>query len=250
MGISFSRARLSLLAAGVSFAMVACGGDDGPADTSPPTADPNPPASSPDGPPGNPPSGDDSSNPAPGDQVGENSPPSISGTPRPIAVLGTQYVFEPEAHDADGDILHFEVVNPPEWASFEPTTGRLAGTPSEEHLGTHDNIVIAVTDGADDAALDPFSITVTATAAGAVELSWEAPTENEDGTLLTDLAGYKLYWGTQPDDYANSVSIDNPGVLTYVLEDLPPATYYFVATAVNSEGSESDPSNMASLTIS
>jgi len=81
-------------------------------------------------------------------------------------------------------------------------------------------------------------------------LSWAAPTENVDGSQLTDLAGYKIYWGTQPNEFTNSVTIDNPAVVTYVLENLVPGTYYFVATALNSEGAESDPSDMSSVTIS
>jgi len=159
-------------------------------------------------------------------------------------------VFQPEADDEDGDILHFSAANVPAWAKFEPATGRLEGTPGPEHLGTYADILIGVTDGADDAALHPFSITVTATAAGAVELSWDAPTENTDGSALTDLAGYRIYWGTEAGELANSITIDNPGVVTYVLENLVPATYYFVATAYNVDGAESDPSEMATGTIS
>ena len=143
------------------------------------------------------------------------------------------YLFVPIASDADGDILHFSIVNLPPWAAFEPTTGRVEGTPSSADVGTYDDVQISVTDGADDAHLAPFSITVTAVAHGTVELSWLAPSENDDGSPLTDLAGYKIYWGTQPGEYPNSVTIDNPGTVTYVLEGLVPATYYFVATAFN-----------------
>jgi len=32
--------------------------------------------------------------------------------------------------------------------------------------------------------------------AGSALLSWNAPSTNEDGTPLTDLAGYKIYYGT------------------------------------------------------
>lgn len=247
MRISVSRARLSLLAAGIAVALAACGGDDGPgtAANDPGTAPGNdsPPAASPGGGAGGDGTGDDT----PG---GGNTSPTIQGTPQPIVLQNTPYVFQPEADDGDGDILHFSIVNAPAWAEFEKTTGRLQGTPSPEHVGTYDDIVIAVTDGAADAALEPFSITVTATTGGAAELSWDAPTQNEDGTTLSDLAGYKIYWGTEPDEFTSSVTIDNPAVLTYVLEDLVPATYYFVATAFNSEGSESDPSDTATLTIS
>src|SRR5690606_3532460 len=136
----------------------------------------------------------------------------------------------------DGDILHFSIANTPPWATFEPTTGRLEGTPGPEDIGVYNDIQIQVTDGADDATLSAFAITVSAIAGGSIELSWMPPTENTDGTPLTDLAGFKLYWGTEPGEYPNSVTIDNPGLVTYVLENLVPDTYYFVATALNMEG--------------
>src|SRR5690606_10453593 len=109
-----------------------------------------------------------------------------------IVRLGTQYVLQPKATDDDGGILHLSITAPSPWATFEATTGRLEGTPTEADIGVYDDIVIAATDGADDASIGPFSIEVTAVAGGAAELSWEAPTENEDGSPLTDLAGYKI----------------------------------------------------------
>ncbi|HEX6993507.1 MAG TPA: putative Ig domain-containing protein [Gammaproteobacteria bacterium] len=254
MRICVRRARLSLLLT-ASVILAACGGDDGggatAADgtTDPGTANP-PTAGSPSGG-----SAQGPSTAAPGTGTSnpggvKNSVPTIAGTPQTTVLQETPYVFVPEASDADGDILHFSVTNPPPWAKFEPTTGRLQGTPSAADVGTYANIKISVTDGAADASLKPFSITVTSVADGAVELTWTAPTQNVDGSALTDLAGYKIYWGTQPGEFPNSVTIDNPGVVTYVLENLVPATYYFVATAFNSEGAESDPSDMTSVTIS
>jgi len=243
-----------------TFLLAACGGDDGPG---PDLGAVNPPPATGSPSPGTPPpsSGgsvqdppDTPKDPAPGTPPGSpvvnNTPPTISGTPQVVVLQETPYAFQPEASDEDGDILHFSVTNPPPWADFDPMTGRLHGTPSAADLGTYADIRITVTDGADDASLEPFSITVTPVATGAVELSWEAPTENVDGSALEDLAGYKIYWGTQPDEFTNSVTIDNPAVVTYVLENLVPATYYFVATALNSEGAESDPSDVTSLTIS
>lgn len=257
MGISVRRARLSLIIT-ASLMLAACGGgDDGP-DTAATTPDTPPASGSPA--PGTPPSsGSSTQGPSTGTPSTDapanppsvkNSVPTIKGTPPPIVLQETPYVFVPEAADGDGDILHFSVSNPPPWAKFEQTTGRLYGTPSASDIGEYANITISVTDGAADASLKPFTITVTPVASGAVELSWAAPTENVDGSALTDLAGYKIYWGTQPDEFTNSVTIDNPGVVTYVLENLVPATYYFVATAFNADGAESDPSDMTSLTIS
>ncbi|MDH3954373.1 MAG: fibronectin type III domain-containing protein, partial [Gammaproteobacteria bacterium] len=58
-----------------------------------------------------------------------------------------------------------------------------------------------------------------------------------------DLAGYVIYWGTEPGNYEQQLRIDNVGLTAYVLDSLRPATYYFVATAFNSAGTESDFSN-------
>ena len=42
-----------------------------------------------------------------------------------------------------------------------------------------------------------------------------------------------------------SVTIENPGLTSYVVEQLTPATWYFVATALNAQGIESGESNVA-----
>ncbi len=74
---------------------------------------------------------------------------------------------------------------------------------------------------------------------GAVTLSWTAPTLNTDGSPLTDLAGYKIYYGTEPGHYPETIELINPGLTTYVVEYLMPNNYYFVVTAINSKGIES-----------
>jgi hypothetical protein len=106
-----------------------------------------------------------------------------------------------------------------------------------------------VSDGQETVSLASFSISVEAISLGSATLSWTAPTQNEDGTTLTDLAGYKLYWGTTPGSYTESVTIDNPSVLTYVVENLAPGTYEFVATSFNTSGVESRYSGAATKLV-
>jgi hypothetical protein len=75
---------------------------------------------------------------------------------------------------------------------------------------------------------------------GSVTLSWQPPTENADGSPLTDLSGYNIYVGTNSNTYDYmEIRLDNPGLITYVVENLDPGTYYFAATAFNSSGVES-----------
>jgi hypothetical protein len=85
--------------------------------------------------------------------------------------------------------------------------------------------------------------------AGSVTLDWTAPTLNDDGTPLTDLAGYKLYYGTATGDYPNVIDIADPSALSYVVDSLPPGDYFFVATAYNTALVESIYSNEATKTV-
>jgi hypothetical protein len=179
-----------------------------------------------------------------------NRPPTISGTPPTAVMQGTAYSFQPTASDPDGDSLTFSIVNEPSWATFSTSTGRLQGTPGPGDVGTTSGIVISVTDGkAPAVSLPAFSVTVQAVATGSATLTWTPPTQNTDGSALTDLAGYKIYWGTTQGSYPNSVTLTNPGLTSYVVTDLVPGTYFFVATALNSAGTESAFSAPASKTI-
>lgn len=178
-----------------------------------------------------------------------NSAPQISGTPVTAVNVGQNYSFTPVATDADGDALSFTIQNGPGWAQFDSATGTLSGTPGAGIAGTYTNIVITVSDGSLSASLPAFSITVNQLAMGSATLTWTAPTQNTDGSPLVDLAGYRIRYGTSPGNYSSTESIDNPGITTYVINNLAPGTWYFVTSSVNSAGVESTNSNEASKTI-
>lgn len=178
-----------------------------------------------------------------------NSAPVISGTASLELTAGETYSFTPTVSDADDDALSFTVAGLPSWASFDSGTGRIIGTPQEGDIGTYTGITITVSDGQAEDTLGPFTVTVQAVALGSVTLSWVAPTQNEDGTTLTDLDGYTIYWGTQPGSYPNSVTIDNESITTYVVDNLSPGSYEFVATSFNSSGVESAYSDPATRVV-
>jgi len=180
-----------------------------------------------------------------------NKSPTIAGNPASATMYGEMYEFVPSATDADGDTLTFDVQNIPSWASFDSSTGRLYGQPTIAHLGDYSGIVVSVSDGTDRASLPAFSVTVSQTALGVITLNWAAPTENSDGSALTDLSGYKIYYRKNSDSgpYDQEIQIDNPSVTTYVVEQLSPATYYFAATAFNSSGAESSFSGEVTRTV-
>jgi hypothetical protein len=82
-----------------------------------------------------------------------------------------------------------------------------------------------------------------------VSFSWVAPTENNNGSPLTNLAGYKIHYGTASQDYTQTVALNNPSLNRYVLDSLPKGTYYFAITAYNSAGIESNLSGEISATL-
>ena len=171
-----------------------------------------------------------------------NSPPVIDGSPSAEVIATQLYEFRPTASDPDQDPLRFSVMNKPGWANFDASTGQLSGTPGDVDVGVYGDIRITVTDGAASDSTNPFDISVVQTANGSVTLSWIAPTQNTDGTPLTDLAGYRIYYGTASRQYEQRVEIDSAGVLSAVIENLTPGTWYFAATAIAASGVESDPS--------
>lgn len=175
--------------------------------------------------------------------------PTISGTPATSVVAGNDYRFIPTTTDPGGGTLTFSIKNAPSWAAFSTATGELSGTPTAADVGTYSNITISVSDGKTTAALPSFPIAVTESANASVTLSWSAPTENTNGTPLTNLAGYWIYYGTSADAMTKSVQIANPGVVTYVLSNLSPGTWYFSMTAYSTADVQSPNSAVASHVI-
>ncbi len=86
-------------------------------------------------------------------------------------------------------------------------------------------------------------------ASGSVTLAWQPPTENTNGTALTNLAGFNIHYGTQSENYTSTIQIANPGVTRYVVEDLPAGTYYFAVTAYTTAGEDSAYSPQVSATV-
>ena len=186
-------------------------------------------------------------NPGPG---GSNAAPTIQGQPGTSVLAGQAYNFRPTANDANGDTLTFTAANLPGWAAINQSTGAVTGTPSNSDVGTYSGITITVSDGAATASLTAFAITVTDVATGSATVSWTPPTQNSDGSALTNLAGYRIAYGRSATVLDRSVSLNNPGLTSAVVDNLSSGTWYFAVSAVNNEGGSSSPSNVASKTIS
>lgn len=67
-----------------------------------------------------------------------------------------------------------------------------------------------------------------------VRLAWDPPTNNVDGSALTNLAGYIVYYGTNSRVYTNRTDVSN--VTTTLVSNLSTnKTYYFAVTAYATE---------------
>jgi len=173
--------------------------------------------------------------------------PAINGTPATNATVGRKYSFTPQLSTAGSASLGLSIENKPAWASFDTATGELSGTPTSADLGSYPNILIVASDGQYSNALAPFSIWVAEP--GTVTLSWQAPSQNTDGTALTDLAGYTINYGTNASALDASVTIDSPTTTTYTLQNLSSGVWYFAVGAYTSGGAQSDLSGVGSTTV-
>jgi len=86
------------------------------------------------------------------------------------------------------------------------------------------------------------------TGPGTATLSWEAPTTDTNGAPLTNLAGYRIYYGVDENNLTATVQT-GVGLQTYVVDDLGAGTWYFAVKAVTSAGVESALSEVVSKTI-
>jgi len=189
--------------------------------------------------------GSDSSNGAPGSS---NRAPTVSAPTSVETLAGREVVVKPAASDPEGQKLSFSITNQPSWATFDPATGELRGVPTAADIGTYTGIRITASDGSLKSSVQ-FDITVATVAVGRATLSWTAPAERTDGSVLTNLAGFRIYYGSAPYDLPYSVEIRDPGANSWVIEDLTQGTWYFAATAFDSAGVESMRTNAVSKTI-
>jgi Fibronectin type III domain len=126
-------------------------------------------------------------------------------------------------------------------ASASPSTA--SSTPSTNSSTN------TTTSGSGTVASNDKSTTPVKTTTGSATLDWTPPTENSDGSVLSNLAGYTVYYGTSPTSLTQSVKVTNPGLTAYTVTDLASGTWYFAVTAYSSTGIESGRTATISTTI-
>lgn len=164
---------------------------------------------------------------------------TINGT----AMAGTDYVATSGSVTwQDGDTSAKDVIVPvASSASGKAFAIALMSIQGSAQLGTPAAATIQVANSSGGGSSSSGTTTAT--------LSWSAPTENTNGTALTNLAGYNIYYGNSASAMTNRVTINSVGILTYVIDNLNPGDWYFALTSVNSAGVESVLSNTVQTTL-
>jgi Putative Ig domain len=184
--------------------------------------------------------------------AGTTTPPlTVSGTPPTSVVANAAYKFQPTTSAASGAVT-YTIAGAPRWATFDKNTGLLAGTPATSDEGFTGHIEITASDGKTTASIAPFTINVVSpitSEGGAAMLTWVPPKQNEDGTPVTNLAGFHIYFGTDASALTSDINVADASSTSYTIKGLSAGVYYFTVVAYNSLGTESDNSNIADQTI-
>jgi Putative Ig domain len=174
--------------------------------------------------------------------------PSIAVQANMQARVGVEFEILPEVANLAA-APRFSAENLPPWASLDPSTGRVVGTPGNADVGQYEAITIMAADGAHRITTQPFNITVVGTGGGVATLVWRLPLSKMDGSRLDDLAGYRISYGRDAELLDHSVFIDDPGQTTYEFSTLDSGVWFFAVIAVNASGLEGPPTVPVRKTI-
>ena len=84
-----------------------------------------------------------------------------------------------------------------------------------------------------------------------LSLAWVAPSEREDNTglPLSEIAGYRIYYGTEAGNYQNQFEINDGSADQAEIVNVPSGAYYLVMTTIDTAGRESSYSSEVVVTI-
>lgn len=85
----------------------------------------------------------------------------------------------------------------------------------------------------------------------ALKLTWVAPSEREDNTglSLSEIAGYRIYYGTEKGNYQNQFEVNDGSAQQTQIAGVPSGAYYLVMTTIDVDGRESSYSQEVVVTI-
>jgi hypothetical protein len=179
---------------------------------------------------------------------GSSATGSLTGPRTDAAVADLPYEYVPEFAGSAGATVAFAVENKPAWATFDESSGILAGTPTAAEVGRTSTVRITATAGGAKSTLE-FELKIVASAVGTANVSLDGPQTRTDGSALSNLAGYRIYYGKTATRLDQFVDVNDRAARSADIERLTPGTWYFAATALDVHGFESELTSVSSKTI-
>lgn len=130
------------------------------------------------------------------------------------------------------------------WATTPTAASCTAsGAWSGVKIGSGTEILAAVTSS------KTYTLSCTWPGQKSATVKWTTPTKNTDGSTLTDLAGFKVLYGSSSTALTQTANVSGATSNSWTSPDLAVGTWYFAAVAVTQSGIESSLSNIASKAI-
>ncbi len=119
--------------------------------------------------------------------------------------------------------------------------------------GVYD-VIVSNSVGSDvslDALLQVNEVVIDVPVVATVALTWDTPTEREDGSALElyEINGYVIAYGTDSNNLSETVTVTGGGELDASIEDLSAGTYYFAIATVDSDGVRGEFSEQITQTV-
>jgi hypothetical protein len=113
------------------------------------------------------------------------------------------------------------------------------------------SLLLAITgcDGSSHTESDNRGLSYSDSTSPTALVSWTPPVQRTDGTALTNLAGYRVYYGKALNSLTQIIDIRNPGQTSQFIDNLDTGTWYFAVTAYTNDGLESQMSNLGAKRI-
>jgi hypothetical protein len=174
-------------------------------------------------------------------------------TARPTPVINEYFSFVASASRADQKAVDVRVENAPAWAGTwtyfdgQVTWVILYGTPSTQDLGVHPPVRIIAANGLATTEKS-FEMPVAVATGASWTLTWPAPTQNDDGSPLLDLAGFRYYvWS--PDAVSPVITDVGPTGPSLHASGMAAGLWKVAVTAYNSARAESGLSPVLPLLV-
>ena len=134
--------------------------------------------------------------------------------------------------------------------SYRFSTSITAGTSYAVSIGIQPaGLRCTIANASGISSIDVNNADITCVPLTSASVYWTMPTQNTDGTPLTDLTGYILYYGTDPTlNVKASKFIPAPNLSTTVNTLAVGSTYYFAVASVSASGGVGPMSNTVSVT--